>query len=62
MSRQGDVFGGYIDPLAWAQKCLRVAIKRHRPVAVFGMFSGGHDSLVATHLAAQLPEFQLQQI
>jgi len=29
----------------------------HAPVAVFGMFSGGHDSLCAVHLASTHPAF-----
>jgi 3'-phosphoadenosine 5'-phosphosulfate sulfotransferase (PAPS reductase)/FAD synthetase len=32
-------------------------IAEHKPVAVYGLFSGGHDSLTATHLAAQHPAF-----
>lgn len=32
-------------------------IAEHKPVAVFGLFSGGHDSLTATHLAARHPAF-----
>ncbi len=33
------------------------AITRYKPVAVFAMFSGGHDSLIASHIAAQHPRF-----
>lgn len=33
------------------------AIDRFKPVAVYGLFSGGHDSLTATHIAAQHPRF-----
>lgn len=33
------------------------AVQEHRPVAVFALFSGGHDSLVNTHLTAQHPRF-----
>ena len=36
---------------------LSAAVADHSPVAVFAMFSGGHDSLVATHIAAQHPRF-----
>ena len=57
MSRQGSIFNGFVDPLDYARRALDVAIRRHKPVAVFGMFSGGHDSLVATHLVSQRPEF-----
>lgn len=46
-----------IDVVAHAERVLDVAIRRHRPVAVFGMFSGGHDSLCATHVASQHPAF-----
>jgi len=33
------------------------AVAEHKPRAVFGMFSGGHDSLCSTHIAAQHPAF-----
>ena len=33
------------------------AIHEHQPVAVFGLFSGGHDSLTSTALVAQHPDF-----
>jgi 3'-phosphoadenosine 5'-phosphosulfate sulfotransferase (PAPS reductase)/FAD synthetase len=33
------------------------AVAEHKPVAVFALFSGGHDSLVNTHLTAQHPHF-----
>lgn len=33
------------------------AVREHQPSAVFAMFSGGHDSLVATHVASQHPRF-----
>lgn len=33
------------------------AVAEHKPVAVFAMFSGGHDSVCSTHLAAQHPSF-----
>ena len=36
---------------------MNAAIEEHNPVAVFAMFSGGHDSLTATHIAAQHPKF-----
>lgn len=36
---------------------LSSAIEEHNPVAVYAMFSGGHDSLTATHVAAQHPRF-----
>lgn len=33
------------------------AIEEHKPIAVYAMFSGGHDSLTATHIASKLKEF-----
>lgn len=33
------------------------AIAEHQPSHVFALFSGGHDSLVCTHLTAQHPRF-----
>jgi 3'-phosphoadenosine 5'-phosphosulfate sulfotransferase (PAPS reductase)/FAD synthetase len=38
------------DILSWA-------IDQHKPKAVFGLFSGGHDSLTATYVASQHPKF-----
>lgn len=36
---------------------LSQAVDTYSPIAVFGLFSGGHDSLTATHIAAQHPAF-----
>ena len=33
------------------------AIEKYNPVAVLGLFSGGHDSLTAVHVAARHPKF-----
>lgn len=33
------------------------AVEAHRPSHVFALFSGGHDSLCSTHVAAQHPRF-----
>lgn len=33
------------------------AVEAHKPSHVFALFSGGHDSLCSTHLAAQHPAF-----
>jgi len=33
------------------------AVNEHNPSEVFGLFSGGHDSLCACHIAAQHPSF-----
>lgn len=41
------------DPLAF----LDVAVQKYRPKHVIGLFSGGHDSLVATHIASRHPAF-----
>ena len=46
-----------VDPIRYGTRLLDVAIRRYKPVAVFGMFSGGHDSICAVHMAAQRPEF-----
>jgi 3'-phosphoadenosine 5'-phosphosulfate sulfotransferase (PAPS reductase)/FAD synthetase len=45
------------DPTTEARQLLALAVKLYKPRAIYGLFSGGHDSLVATHLAAQLPRF-----
>jgi len=37
--------------IAQAKKIVQDAIEEFRPVAIFGGFSGGNDSVVATHLA-----------
>lgn len=34
------------------------AVKRYGPRGIVGMFSGGHDSLCATHIASQHPAFR----
>lgn len=33
------------------------AVEEHKPSHVFALFSGGHDSLASTHVAAQHPAF-----
>ena len=33
------------------------ALEKYKSLAVYGLFSGGHDSLTATHIAAQHPSF-----
>lgn len=38
---------------------LTECVERYQPVAVVGLFSGGHDSLTATHIASQHPAFSL---
>ena len=45
------------DPVEYGVRLLDIAVRRYKPVAVFGMFSGGHDSLCATHMASQHPAF-----
>ena len=37
-----------------AARILEHAIDEYRPAAVFALFSGGHDSLTCTHLAAEI--------
>ncbi len=34
-----------------------MAIAKYNPVAILGLFSGGHDSITATHVAARHPRF-----
>lgn len=41
------------DKVVQARDILDSLLAEHNPVATFLMFSGGHDSLTATHLAAQ---------
>lgn len=40
-----------------ASQILDTAIQEHNPSHVFAMFSGGHDSLCSTYIAAQHPRF-----
>ncbi len=40
-----------------SMKLLDDAIREHNPVAVLGLFSGGHDSVTAVHVAASHPSF-----
>lgn len=50
MSEQNDRFCD-------ALQRLDTAVRRFNPSHIFGLFSGGHDSLVATFIAAQHPRF-----
>jgi len=36
---------------------LSSAIEKHKPIAVFGLFSGGHDSFTASYIASLHPAF-----
>jgi 3'-phosphoadenosine 5'-phosphosulfate sulfotransferase (PAPS reductase)/FAD synthetase len=45
------------EPTADAHALLAGAIEMHNPSSVWALFSGGHDSLCATHIAAQHPRF-----
>ncbi len=36
---------------------IAAAVEEHKPIAVFGLFSGGHDSVTATAIAAMHPQF-----
>jgi 3'-phosphoadenosine 5'-phosphosulfate sulfotransferase (PAPS reductase)/FAD synthetase len=38
-------------------KIVETAIERYSPNHVLGLFSGGHDSLCACHIASQHPNF-----
>jgi 3'-phosphoadenosine 5'-phosphosulfate sulfotransferase (PAPS reductase)/FAD synthetase len=40
-----------------ASEIISEAIERYNPSHVFGLFSGGHDSLCACHVASQHPRF-----
>lgn len=48
---------GLSDKVAQSHAILNQAFAEHAVAAMFGLFSGGHDSLVATHLASQHPRF-----
>ncbi|SDL78376.1 3'-phosphoadenosine 5'-phosphosulfate sulfotransferase (PAPS reductase)/FAD synthetase [Modicisalibacter muralis] len=37
-----------------ASRILETAIEQYQPAAVFALFSGGHDSLTCTHMAAEI--------
>ncbi len=45
------------DPAEAGERILAEAVERFRPVAVFALFSGGHDSLCAAHLASRTTRF-----
>lgn len=45
------------DKIHIASTWLVEVVKDYKPIAVFGLFSGGHDSLSATWLASTLPQF-----
>lgn len=42
---------------SWPNTALEFAVRRHAPSHVFALFSGGHDSLCSTALAAKHPAF-----
>lgn len=44
--------------IAEARGIVANAVKRYRPKGVVGLYSGGHDSLIATHIASQHPAFR----
>ena len=46
-----------IDPIGRASRIIDVAVRRHKPVKLYAMFSGGHDSVCAAHIASQHPAF-----
>ena len=39
------------------QNLINRAVEEHQPIKLFGLMSGGHDSLCATHLASRHPLF-----
>lgn len=41
-----------------AHRIVANAVKRNRPRGVVALYSGGHDSLIATHIASQHPAFR----
>ena len=45
------------DQIQTALKRLDAAIQIHKPIAVFGLFSGGHDSFSACYVASLHPAF-----
>jgi len=45
------------DPVLYGRRLLDIAVRRYKPVAVFGMFSGGHDSVCAVDMASRHPAF-----
>lgn len=40
--------------LAFAEGVIEAAVSAYKPSAIFALFSGGHDSLTATHFAASV--------
>jgi 3'-phosphoadenosine 5'-phosphosulfate sulfotransferase (PAPS reductase)/FAD synthetase len=46
-----------VDLIDQARAILDQVIAEHQPSHMFALFSGGHDSLVSTHLTAQHPRF-----
>lgn len=45
------------DVVSEAHEILKEAVDTYNPTHVFGLFSGGHDSLCACHIASQHPRF-----
>lgn len=41
-----------------ARRIVANAVKRHKPRGVVALYSGGHDSLIATHIASAHPAFR----
>jgi 3'-phosphoadenosine 5'-phosphosulfate sulfotransferase (PAPS reductase)/FAD synthetase len=40
-----------------SKRIIEEAVKQFSPIRVYGLFSGGHDSLCATHLVSQTAHF-----
>lgn len=45
------------EKMARSMEIINQMISEHNPSHIFGMFSGGHDSLCATHFVSQHPKF-----
>ena len=43
--------------VARSLKLIDDAIEKYKPARILGLFSGGHDSLTAVHVAARHPQF-----
>ena len=58
LHQQSDMFvAPVMDPIARGHRIIDVAVRWHKPVKLYAMFSGGHDSLCAAHVASQHDQF-----
>lgn len=58
MSDMFETFYRSADPIARALAILDEAIEKHKLTKIYGLFSGGHDSVISTLMASQLRQFQ----